>query len=98
MVKESPVRLTRERDPNEMVPAPLTSAIANVTPGWDLLYVLDVERNQLVPDVTRVDCDAGMVWASIIPGGRSHPFPGKFRLVCLPETLRAMEHRWKSLP
>jgi hypothetical protein len=82
---------------DDTISAPIRFVAAEETPGWQHLYVLDLETNNFVEHVTKVDCDSGRAW--VMPKGlsRSYPITGRFRVVCLPETLARWERVWKSL-
>lgn len=84
-------------DSAEMCDAPLTVCEVEVTPGWMELSVIDLDTGKEVPRVTKVDCEAGLVW--ILPEGglrRSQGQMGRFKLVCSREALERYQQTWKS--
>jgi hypothetical protein len=67
-----------------LVPAPVDHA-DTTTAGFGLLFVLDCDSGDFLQDCVAVDCAAGTVLRRIIPGGRAHPFQGRFMLTCKTE-------------
>ncbi len=84
--------------PEGLVDAPLTFAEVEVTPGCFVLKVIDLDTMTELNDVTKVDTEAGLAWRCIHPelSRRSHPFLGRYKLMCLPEHLKEFEAVWKS--
>ena len=87
-----------QRDPKTLVIAPITRCVAGVTPGFHVLEVVDLNTERIVDNVTRADCDNGLVWAKLLVTGRSYMIPGRFVLMCSKEDLKVWEEVWKSLP
>lgn len=79
-----------------LVDAPLKRAEVEVTPGCHVLEVLDLDTRTLLEDVTKVDVEAGVAWRVIEGTRRSHPWNGRYKLMCTPEALVEYKEAWKA--
>ncbi len=70
--------------PEGFVAAPMKEADL-ATPHAALLKVYDLDTKIILPYCSKVDCDAGMAWTQVVPGGRSTERPGRYVLICRTE-------------
>lgn len=81
---------------NDWLDVPLKVAEINVTPGCHVLSVVDLDTGKFVPRVTKVDCEAGLVWI-LNPGfHRAHGQMGRFKLMCRWDDYKQYIKEWQS--
>ena len=89
-------------DIKDLVACPLDWCEVMVTPGWNHIYVFDVNAGLFLQDVTRVNIKLGIAWRCLKSDDqkrqleRSMPFEGNYRLLCTRETKTRFEREWEA--
>lgn len=81
---------------SDLVDAPLTRAEAELTPGWQHLFVVDLSTMRILDDVTKVDTEAGLVWRWVDGLRRASDWNGRYKLMCSKDTLEKFREVWKA--
>lgn len=83
-----------ENEVTVLVEVPLTIVQAGVTPGYEHIRVVDVDTKTVLTDVTRVNTEAGLAWRRLGGHQTSHPWCGRYRVMCPPEVLERFKEIW----